>query len=86
MVYNQGFIQWGGGGWEGKLPPQNTQLPHQKERHKEEKRKRREREREKERDRERCMVGEGERVYFCIALQVISIVSYFMTQLCKSTR
>ena len=76
----------GGGG--GKLPPQNTQLPPQKEREKEEKRKRREREREreKERERERCMVWEGERVYFCVAVQVISIVSYFMTQLFKSTR
>ena len=46
----------------------------------------RERERERERKRERCMVWEGERVYFCVALQVISIVSYFVTQLFKSTR
>ena len=43
-------------------------------------------EREKEKERERCMVGEGEHVYFCVTLQVISIVSYFMTQLFKSTR
>ena len=74
----------GGGGWGGKLPPQNTQLPPQREREKEEMRKRRERERE--RKRERCMVWERERVHFCVALQVISIVSYFMTQLFKSTR
>ena len=51
----------------------------QKEREKEEKR------REKEKERERCMVGEGERVYFGVALQVISTV-YFMTELFKSTR
>ena len=35
-------------------------------------------EREKEEGKEREMVG-GEHVYFCIAVQVISIVSYFMT-------
>ena len=28
----------------------------------------------------------GEHVYFCVAVQVISIVPYFMTQLFKSTR
>ena len=80
----QGFIQWG-----EKLPPQNTQLPPppppQKEREKEEKRKRREREREREREVHGGGRGVGY-VYFCVALQVISIVSYFMTQLFKSTR
>ena len=35
----------------GKLPPQNTQLPPQKEREKEEKRKRREREGERKKER-----------------------------------
>ena len=53
-------------GGPGSFPP-----PPKKEREKEEKRKRRERE---------VHGGEGEHVYFCVALQVISIVSYFMTQ------
>ena len=67
----QGFIQWGGG---GELPPQNTQLPPQKEREKEETRERRKRKRERE------VVGEGEHdiVYF-VKVQVTSIVLYFMT-------
>ena len=49
------------------------------------KRKRERRKEEKERERE-VHGGEGECVYFCVPLQVISIVSYFMTQLFKSTR
>ena len=75
QVPYQGFIQWGG----SKTP---SFPPKKKERKKE----RGKGERERKKERERCMVGEGERVYFCVALQVISIVSYFMTQLFKSTR
>ena len=57
------------GGW-GEASPSKHPASPQKEREKEEKRKRR------ERKRERCMVGEGERVYFCVALQVISRVDH----------
>ena len=67
-----------GGGGEEASPSKHPASPP--------KRKRERRKEEKEREKERCMVGEGERVYFCVALQVISIVSYFMTQLFKSTR
>ena len=72
---------WGG----GKLPPQNTQLPPPPPQKKERKKNRGKGEREGE-ERERCMVGERERIYLCVTLQVISIDSYFMTQLFKSTR
>ena len=79
-----------GGGGGGSFPLIIPSFPPKRkiERRKEEKERERVRvrERERERERERCMVGEGERVYFCVALQVISIVSYFMTQLFKSTR
>ena len=71
---SQGFIQWGGGAKLG-APPPPPLPPKKKERKK--KRERRERERGG---------GEGEHVYFCVAVQVISIVPYFMTQLFKSTR
>ena len=74
----------------GKLPPQNTQLPPQKEREKEEKRKRRERERERERERGREREVHGGGRGACIFLHRMAsdqyIVSYFMTQLFKSTR
>ena len=64
------------GGWgEASPPPQKRK----RERRKEEKE--REGEREKERKKERCMVWEGGCVHFCVALQVISMVSYFMTQI-----
>ena len=81
-IQSAGFHPGGGGGGGGEASPPPSP---KKERENEEKRKRRERERDREK--ERCMVGgKGERVYFCVALQVISIVSYFMTQLFKSTR
>ena len=47
----------------GSFPPPPTKR--KRERRKEE---RREREKERGGERERCMVGEGERVYFCVAL------------------
>ena len=52
-------------------------VPLKKRKRKEEKRKKREKEREKERE---VHGGDRERVYFCVALQVISIVSYVMIQ------
>ena len=81
LCAHAGFHPVGGG---GSFPPPPPPPKRKRERRKEEKE--RERERERERKRERCMVWEGERGHFCVALQVISIVSYFMTQLFKSTR
>ena len=71
----------GGGG--GTLPPQNTQLPPQKEREKEEKRKG-EREREKEKEREVHGGGRGA----CIFLRRIASDQYslLLHDLVKSTR
>ena len=80
--YNSHRVSSSGG---GSFPLKTPSFPPKKKERKK-KRGKGERERERERKRERCMVWEGERVYFCVALQVISIVSYFMTQLFKSTR
>ena len=49
----------------GKLPPQNTQLPPQKEREKEEKRRRREKERERKKEREVHGGGRGACIFLC---------------------